>query len=247
MVFYSTNWYFRQLGKYEKTAEIRGFSGGDTGTRTLDPMIKSHLLYQLSYVPKTEPGKGEHGVLFPRYAGNFDIYFYKLQEKIQKIIFYLCWLGWMILKCLRYAGIMSGWQDYHCPANQEYASLNFPCILQIHADYGGIYFRLSDASYHAPVMTEFEPGPMAGRCSGNCGTVMYPVHCDRYAVCLIWWALYPDDAIFRGHARSTSDLCFLSSILCELSWPRATLVKYLTLMYSVCQKHCLPDSFSSGD
>ena len=29
-------------------------SGGDTGTRTLDPMIKSHLLYQLSYVPKTE-------------------------------------------------------------------------------------------------------------------------------------------------------------------------------------------------
>ena len=28
------------------------FSGGDTGTRTLDPMIKSHLLYQLSYVPK---------------------------------------------------------------------------------------------------------------------------------------------------------------------------------------------------
>ena len=31
-----------------------GFLGGDTGTRTLDPMIKSHLLYQLSYVPKTE-------------------------------------------------------------------------------------------------------------------------------------------------------------------------------------------------
>ena len=30
-------------------------SGGDTGTRTLDPMIKSHLLYQLSYVPRTEP------------------------------------------------------------------------------------------------------------------------------------------------------------------------------------------------
>ena len=31
------------------------YLGGDTGTRTLDPMIKSHLLYQLSYVPKTEP------------------------------------------------------------------------------------------------------------------------------------------------------------------------------------------------
>ena len=29
-------------------------SGGATGTRTLDPMIKSHLLYQLSYSPKTE-------------------------------------------------------------------------------------------------------------------------------------------------------------------------------------------------
>ena len=27
--------------------------GGATGTRTLDPMIKSHLLYQLSYSPKT--------------------------------------------------------------------------------------------------------------------------------------------------------------------------------------------------
>ena len=48
-------------------------SGGDTGTRTLDPMIKSHLLYQLSYVPKTGPGKGERKVLFPRYGGNFDI------------------------------------------------------------------------------------------------------------------------------------------------------------------------------
>ena len=32
-----------------------GYRGGNTGTRTLDPMIKSHLLYQLSYVPKTEP------------------------------------------------------------------------------------------------------------------------------------------------------------------------------------------------
>ena len=45
-------------------------------------MIKSHLLYQLSYVPKTGPGKGEHGVLFPRYGGNFDTFKNKLQEKI---------------------------------------------------------------------------------------------------------------------------------------------------------------------
>lgn len=45
-------------------------------------MIKSHLLYQLSYVPKTGPGKGEHEVLFPRYRGNFDTYKNKNQEKM---------------------------------------------------------------------------------------------------------------------------------------------------------------------
>ena len=37
----------------------RDYRGGNTGTRTLDPMIKSHLLYQLSYVPKTELEKGQ--------------------------------------------------------------------------------------------------------------------------------------------------------------------------------------------
>ena len=51
-------------------------------------MIKSHLLYQLSYVPKTGPGKGEHGVLFPRYGGNFDTYKNKNQAKIIKNAFY---------------------------------------------------------------------------------------------------------------------------------------------------------------
>ncbi len=40
------------------------YSGGNTGTRTLDPMIKSHLLYQLSYVPKTGPGKQNFTILF---------------------------------------------------------------------------------------------------------------------------------------------------------------------------------------
>ena len=45
-------------------------------------MIKSHLLYQLSYVPKTGPGKGERKVLFPRYGGNFDTYKNKNQEKL---------------------------------------------------------------------------------------------------------------------------------------------------------------------
>ena len=47
------------------------FSGGDTGTRTLDPMIKSHLLYQLSYVPKTEPEHGTY-VLRSRFGANSD-------------------------------------------------------------------------------------------------------------------------------------------------------------------------------
>lgn len=42
----------------------RLISGGDTGTRTLDPMIKSHLLYQLSYVPKTEPEIQNTGFCF---------------------------------------------------------------------------------------------------------------------------------------------------------------------------------------
>ena len=40
---------------YLSRKKLRFYLGGDTGTRTLDPMIKSHLLYQLSYVPKTEP------------------------------------------------------------------------------------------------------------------------------------------------------------------------------------------------
>ena len=51
-------------------------------------MIKSHLLYQLSYVPKTGPGKGEHKALFPRYGGNFDTYKNKNQAKIIKNAFY---------------------------------------------------------------------------------------------------------------------------------------------------------------
>ena len=55
-------------------------------------MIKSHLLYQLSYVPKTGPGKGERKVLFPRYGGNFDTFKNKNQEKITKILifYFLC-------------------------------------------------------------------------------------------------------------------------------------------------------------
>jgi hypothetical protein len=36
---------------------MRGLSGGRTRARTWDPMIKSHLLYQLSYAPGTGSGK----------------------------------------------------------------------------------------------------------------------------------------------------------------------------------------------
>ena len=54
-------WRDRQTKNLLKSA---GYRGGDTGTRTLDPMIKSHLLYQLSYVPKTGPGKGKLAFYF---------------------------------------------------------------------------------------------------------------------------------------------------------------------------------------
>ena len=57
-----------------------GFLGGDTGTRTLDPMIKSHLLYQLSYVPKTEP---ENRTKWFFFLGPGAILTYK-KQKIKK-------------------------------------------------------------------------------------------------------------------------------------------------------------------
>ena len=50
--------------KQKNLLKSAGYRGGDTGTRTLDPMIKSHLLYQLSYVPKTGPGKHELAFCF---------------------------------------------------------------------------------------------------------------------------------------------------------------------------------------
>src|SRR5688500_7026854 len=34
-----------------KTLNVAGMGGGRTRTRTLDPLIKSQLLYQLSYAP----------------------------------------------------------------------------------------------------------------------------------------------------------------------------------------------------
>jgi hypothetical protein len=42
----------------------QGLGGGRTRARTWDPMIKSHLLYQLSYAPGTGPEKpSQEGVV----------------------------------------------------------------------------------------------------------------------------------------------------------------------------------------
>src|SRR5260370_40822783 len=38
-----------------ETHGLKGLGGGRTRARTWDPMIKSHLLYQLSYAPGTGP------------------------------------------------------------------------------------------------------------------------------------------------------------------------------------------------
>lgn len=45
--------------------------GGATGTRTLDPMIKSHLLYQLSYSPRT---------FFQQFGPDYDTFFAKSKK-----------------------------------------------------------------------------------------------------------------------------------------------------------------------
>ncbi len=86
--------------KIKRPASGRLISGGDTGTRTLDPMIKSHLLYQLSYVPKTEPESKNISILFPWFGANFDIFQIKLQEKIIKICTFLFFGGCRIRQML---------------------------------------------------------------------------------------------------------------------------------------------------
>ena len=60
--------------KNKTTSRWFNFSGGGTGTRTLDPMIKSHLLYQLSYASKTD--------FLSAFGGNFATNKNKNQEKI---------------------------------------------------------------------------------------------------------------------------------------------------------------------
>lgn len=56
-------------------------------------MIKSHLLYQLSYVPKTEPEIRKLGSLFLRFGANFDTFKIKLQEKICFFVIFLLFLS----------------------------------------------------------------------------------------------------------------------------------------------------------
>ena len=70
----------------KKTRQCGGeISGGTTGTRTLDPMIKSHLLYQLSYGPM-DPESNRVNAIFRWFGANFDIIKTKMQEKMQKIV-----------------------------------------------------------------------------------------------------------------------------------------------------------------
>ena len=69
----------------KKTRQSGGkISGGTTGTRTLDPMIKSHLLYQLSYGPM-DPESDSANAIFRRFGANSDTIKTKMQEKMQKI------------------------------------------------------------------------------------------------------------------------------------------------------------------
>ena len=53
------------LTKIKNTQTGVFYFGGDTGIRTLDPMIKSHLLYQLSYVSETKLSVQRSGAILP--------------------------------------------------------------------------------------------------------------------------------------------------------------------------------------
>ena len=52
------------FGVLSESWGLRRLGGGRTRARTWDPMIKSHLLYQLSYAPGTGPEKpSQEGVV----------------------------------------------------------------------------------------------------------------------------------------------------------------------------------------
>src|SRR3546814_9479660 len=59
----------------KQVTQILGENGGRTRTRTLDPLIKSQLLYQLSYAPPWDrgpPGKPLDSAALPLYRDARD-------------------------------------------------------------------------------------------------------------------------------------------------------------------------------
>jgi hypothetical protein len=47
----------RTITRVKKASHFKFFDGGRTRARTLDPLIKSQLLYQLSYAPIATAGQ----------------------------------------------------------------------------------------------------------------------------------------------------------------------------------------------
>ena len=84
----------------KKKRPLGGFfiCGGTTGTRTLDPMIKSHLLYQLSYGPM-DPERESTSAIFRWVGLNSDTIKTKMQEKMQKIQFPLNYIRTNLVVC----------------------------------------------------------------------------------------------------------------------------------------------------
>ena len=67
-------------------------SGGRAGTRTLDPLIKSQLLYQLSYASKTN-FLIRTGVIIDFFLSNASLYHSHIVEAL--ILYVLCLL-WFV-------------------------------------------------------------------------------------------------------------------------------------------------------
>src|SRR3546814_16852082 len=53
----------RERRRHLSYSKVSGKNGGRTRTRTLDPLIKSQLLYQLSYAPPWDRGPPENRLL----------------------------------------------------------------------------------------------------------------------------------------------------------------------------------------
>ena len=118
-------------------------SGGATGTRTLDPMIKSHLLYQLSYVPKTGPGKGKPKFYF---QGTGAILTYKNIKCKKKLNFFYFFSYQKFLSgCFFHlkSNAVAGLMPQYCqnPTNPRYATSCQQHILQRYDYCDEIYAR----------------------------------------------------------------------------------------------------------